>query len=265
MASQSDLKTGDTIEDGPKHFIPNDKLPGFRQENKAQYVNKMFAQIAPTYDRVNRIMTFGLDQGWRKVVVAESCLKAGDRALDVATGTGDIALALAHQVGQTGEVIASDFCYDMMLPGPAKADKDGVGQIVHFMAADALNLPFVDNSFEAVTTGFAMRNVADIERAFSEMCRVVKPGGKVVCLEVARPRWAIVRWGHQLYFNNIVPWIGKLISGNKEAYTYLPESAKNFPPPEELKRIMERAGLTQVKYKLYGLGAAAIHVGTKPR
>lgn len=265
MTSQSETEINNELESAPTHVIASDKLPGFRPENKAQYVNKMFAQIAPTYDRVNRLMTFGLDQGWRKTVVAEAQLKPGDRALDVATGTGDIALALAHKVGSAGKVVASDFCFEMMLPGPPKAEKEGVGEIVRFMAADAMNLPFVDNSFDAVTTGFAMRNVTDIERAFTEMCRVVKPGGKVVCLEVARPRWAIVRLGHQLYFNKIVPWLGKLISGHREAYTYLPESAKNFPPPEELKRIMERAGLTQVKFRLYGLGAAAIHVGTKPR
>ncbi|MEI6044604.1 MAG: bifunctional demethylmenaquinone methyltransferase/2-methoxy-6-polyprenyl-1,4-benzoquinol methylase UbiE [Chloroflexota bacterium] len=254
----------DLTETTVKHVISAEKLPGFRQENKAQYVNRMFTQIAPTYDRVNRLMTFGLDQGWRKTVVAEARLKAGERALDVATGTGDIALALAHQVGSRGKVVGSDFCLEMMLPGPAKAAKAGVGGIVQFMAADAMRLPFASNSFEAVTTGFAMRNVTDIERAFSEMCRVVKPGGRVVCLEVARPRWAIIRWGHQLYFNRIVPMLGRLISGHGEAYTYLPESARNFPPPEELKRIMERAGLTQVSYRLYGLGAAAIHLGVKP-
>jgi demethylmenaquinone methyltransferase/2-methoxy-6-polyprenyl-1,4-benzoquinol methylase len=254
----------DLTEKTVSHVISTDKLPGFRQENKAQYVNRMFAQIAPTYDRVNRLMTFGLDQGWRKTVVAEARLKLGDRALDVATGTGDIALALARQVGRQGKVVGSDFCLEMMLPGPAKASKEGVGSVVQFMAADAMSLPFVDNSFEAVTTGFAMRNVIDIQQAFSEMCRVVKPGGRVVCLEVARPKWAVIRLGHQLYFNQIVPMIGRLISGNGEAYTYLPESAKNFPPPEELKRIMERAGLVQVSYRLYGLGAAAIHVGAKP-
>lgn len=266
MASQQEIETNNESPSAGtvKHVIPTEKLPGFKPENKAQYVNRMFAQVAPTYDLVNRIMTFGLDQGWRKTVVAEARLEPGDRALDVATGTGDIALALAKQVGPKGEVVGSDFCLEMMLPGPAKASKAGVGEVVRFMAADAMNLPFADNSFDAVTTGFAMRNVADIEKAFSEMCRVVRPGGKVVCLEVARPKWAIVRWGHQLYFNKIVPLIGRLISGNNEAYTYLPESARNFPPPEELKRIMERAGLEQVRFRLYGLGAAAIHVGTKP-
>jgi demethylmenaquinone methyltransferase/2-methoxy-6-polyprenyl-1,4-benzoquinol methylase len=246
-----------------EHLIPTERLPGFEQENKARYVNRMFDQIAPKYDLMNRIMTFGLDQGWRKVVVRESELKFGDLALDVATGTGDIALMLAEAVGLKGHVVASDFSLEMMQPGPGKAEIKGVGSVVQFMAADALNLPYADNSFNAVTTGFAMRNVVDIQGAFSEMRRVLKPGGRLVCLEVAKPKIALVRWGHQLYFNKIVPLIGGMISGHKEAYTYLPESAKNFPPPEELKRIMERAGLREVRYRLYSLGAVAIHVATK--
>jgi demethylmenaquinone methyltransferase/2-methoxy-6-polyprenyl-1,4-benzoquinol methylase len=246
------------------HLITSERLKEFKPEHKAEYVNRMFAQIAPTYDVVNRLMTFGLDQGWRKVVVREAAPPLGGKALDVATGTGDIALALAPKVGPTGEVIASDFCLEMMLPGPAKAAKAGVGSWVRWVAADALQLPFPDNSFDCVTTGFAMRNVVNIEQAFRDMMRVVKPGGRVVCLEVARPKFALVRWGHQLYFNKIVPLLGRLISRHKEAYTYLPASAEKFPPPEELKSIMERAGLVQVRFKRYGLGAVAIHVGSKP-
>jgi demethylmenaquinone methyltransferase/2-methoxy-6-polyprenyl-1,4-benzoquinol methylase len=249
--------------DSVEHVIPTERLPGFNSEAKSTYVNRMFGQIAPKYDLMNRLMTFGLDQGWRKVVVQESRLKPGGIALDVATGTGDIALALAEVVGQTGKIIASDFSLEMMRPGPGKADKKGVGKVIQFMAADALDLPYLNNTFDAITTGFAMRNVSDIERAFSEMCRVVKPGGRVVCLEVAKPKFALVRWGHQLYFNRIVPIIGGLISGHREAYTYLPESAKNFPPPEQLKQIMEKAGLRDVRFKLYGLGAVAIHVASK--
>jgi demethylmenaquinone methyltransferase / 2-methoxy-6-polyprenyl-1,4-benzoquinol methylase len=251
-------------EEGSQHLIASSRLKDFRPERKAEYVNRMFAQIAPSYDRMNRLMTFGLDQGWRKRVVAEAAPPPGGKALDVATGTGDIALALASKVGLQGEVVASDFCLEMMLPGPDKAEKAGFGQIVRWVAADALRLPFADNTFDCVTTGFAMRNVSDIEQAFRDMGRVVKPGGRVVCLEVARPKFAPVRWGHQLYFNHIVPLIGRLISGHGEAYAYLPDSARHFPPPEELKKIMERAGLSHVSFRRYGLGAVAIHVGSKP-
>ncbi len=246
-----------------EHRIASDRLKGFNPAHKAEYVNNMFAQIAPSYDKVNRLMTFGLDQGWRKTVVAEAAPPLGGKALDVATGTGDIALALAPKVGPQGEVVASDFCLEMMLPGPGKAEKAGVGKLIRWVAADALNLPFEDNTFDCVTTGFAMRNVTNIEQAFRDMGRVTKPGGRVVCLEVARPKFAPVRWGHQLYFNRIVPLLGRLISGHGEAYTYLPDSARHFPPPEEVKAIMERAGLTQVRFKRYSLGAVAIHVGIK--
>jgi demethylmenaquinone methyltransferase / 2-methoxy-6-polyprenyl-1,4-benzoquinol methylase len=251
------------ILDKVEHSIPTGRLPGFKSETKAQYVNRMFGQIAPHYDLMNRLMTFGLDQGWRKVVVKEANPPLGGSALDVATGTGDIALELAKKIGADGNVIASDFSVEMMRPGPAKAKKHGYQNTVYFMGADALNLPFADNSFDCVTTGFAMRNVTDIEQAFREMCRVVKPGKRVVCLEVARPKFAPVRWGHQIYFNRIVPVIGRLISGHREAYTYLPESARNFPPPNELKKIMEQAGLKNIRYHLHGFGAVAIHVGEK--
>jgi demethylmenaquinone methyltransferase/2-methoxy-6-polyprenyl-1,4-benzoquinol methylase len=265
MQGNFDNKDYSTVEIAEKteHVIPTERLTGFKPETKAQYVNRMFGQIAPHYDLMNRLMTFGLDQGWRKVVVREANPPSGGTALDVATGTGDIALELAKKIGVSGRVIASDFSVEMMRPGPGKAKKQGHAEVVYFMAADALNLPFEDSSFDCVTTGFAMRNVTDIEQAFREMCRVVKPGKKVVCLEVARPKFALVRWGHRFYFNRIVPIIGRIISGHKEAYTYLPESARNFPPPPELKKIMERAGLENVRYSLHGFGAVAIHVGEK--
>lgn len=243
------------------HEIPTERLQSFQPDSKAAYVNSMFAQIAPHYDLMNRLMTFGQDQGWRKYVVRQADPPVGGKALDVATGTGDIAIELAKAVGPTGQVIASDFTLEMMFPGPGKAQR--AGQNVEFLAADALKLPFADNFFDCVTTGFAMRNVVDIKAAFVEMRRVVKPGGRVVCLEVAKPDLALLRFLHQLYFNNIVPVIGRVISGASEAYTYLPDSAKNFPPPEKLKEIMEQAGFRYVRFRRLSFGAVAIHTGIK--
>jgi len=245
------------------HTIPTEHLPGFAAERKAAYVNTMFDTIAPRYDLMNRLMTFGMDRRWRNYVVAEAAPPTGGSALDVATGTGDIAIALARRVGAAGSVIASDFSEGMMRPGPAKAERAGVGAIVRFMAADALDLPFPDATFDCVTMGFAMRNVTDIERAFREMCRVTKPGGRVVCLEVAKPGVPPVRFLHQCYFNRIVPLLGKIITGHGEAYRYLPESARNFPPPSALKAIMERADLRAVRFHRMSLGAVAVHTGTK--
>ncbi|MHB8646029.1 MAG: bifunctional demethylmenaquinone methyltransferase/2-methoxy-6-polyprenyl-1,4-benzoquinol methylase UbiE [Thermomicrobiales bacterium] len=247
---------------GP-HLILTDHLPGFAPVQKAAYVNAMFDTIAPRYDLMNRVMTFGMDRGWRNAVVARAAPLTGGRALDVATGTGDIAIALARRVGPRGMVLATDFSEAMMRPGPGKAMKAGVGSIVRFMAADALDLPFPDNTFDCVTTGFAMRNVTDIERAFREMWRVTKPGGRVVCLEVAKPDFPPARFLHQMYFNHVVPLLGRIITGNGEAYRYLPESARNFPPPPALAAIMERAGLRDVHVRRLSLGAVAVHTGMK--
>lgn len=245
------------------HTIPTDHLPGFVPERKAAYVETMFDTIAPRYDVMNRLMTFGMDRHWRDCVVAQAAPPVGGSALDVATGTGDIAIALARRVGPGGAVIATDFSQGMMRPGPGKAARSGVRGIVRFMAADALDLPFPDGTFDCVTTGFAMRNVTDIERAFREMRRVTKPGGRVVCLEVAKPGLPPARFLHQAYFNHIVPVLGRVITGKAEAYRYLPESARNFPPPPALQAIMERAGLRDVRFRCLTLGAVAIHTGTK--
>jgi len=247
----------------PAHTISTDHLPGFAPERKAQYVETMFDTIAPRYDLMNRLMTFGMDRGWRHCVVAQAAPPVGGNALDVATGTGDIAIALAQRVGPRGTVFATDFSEAMMRPGPGKATKAGVGGIVRFMAADALDLPFPDNTFDCVTTGFAVRNVTDIERAFREMRRVTRPGGRVVCLEVAKPGFPPIRFLHQRYFNWVVPLLGRIITGHSEAYRYLPESARNFPPPPALKAIMERAGLRAVHFRRLSLGAVAVHTGVK--
>ncbi|MCA1669395.1 MAG: ubiquinone/menaquinone biosynthesis methyltransferase, partial [Thermomicrobia bacterium] len=218
----------------PAHTIPSDHLPGFTPERKAAYVNTLFDTIAPRYDLMNRLMTFGMDKRWRNYVVAQAAPPVGGRALDVATGTGDIAIAIARHIGPCGTVFATDFSEAMMRPGPGKAAKAGVGGTVHFMAADALDLPFPDGTFDCVTTGFAMRNVTDIARAFREMGRVTKPGGRIVCLEVAKPEFPPARFLHQTYFNWVVPLLGRIITGHGEAYRYLPASARNFPPPPAL-------------------------------
>lgn len=245
------------------HTIPSAHLPGFAPERKAAYVNTMFDTIAPRYDLMNHLMTFGMDRGWRKYVVGQAAPPIGGNALDVATGTGDIAIGLARRVGSRGMVIATDFSEAMMRPGPAKAARADVGGIVRFMAADALDLPFPNDMFDCVTTGFAMRNVTNIERAFREMHRVTKPGGRVVCLEVAKPGFPPVRFLHQMYFNHLVPLLGRIVTGNGEAYRYLPESARTFPPPPALKAIMERAGLRDVHFRRLSLGAVAVHTGIK--
>jgi demethylmenaquinone methyltransferase/2-methoxy-6-polyprenyl-1,4-benzoquinol methylase len=230
-------------------------MTDLRGSAKAGYVRAMFARISPRYDLMNRLMTFGLDQGWRARVVREAAVPPGGRALDLATGTGDIALAFGPGV----RVTAADFCPPMLRIAASKA----AGRPLALVAADALSLPFADGVFDAVSTGFAMRNVADIGAAFAEMHRVTRPGGRVVCLEVARPRNPLVRRGHGLYFRRVVPLLGRLVSGQGAAYAYLPASADRFPPPPELAAIMTGAGWRGVRWALVGLGAAAVHTGVK--
>ena len=223
----------------------------------------MFSAIAERYDLLNRLMTFGLDQRWRRFAVQQVAYgyTAGPRrALDVATGTGDF-LPLLHGAMPDALVVGLDFTLPMMQAGLSKLH--AAGSRSGYVGGDALSLPFPDNSFDAITTGFGIRNVVDIETAFREMYRVAKPGGRVACLEVARPRSALVRAGHHFYFNRIVPIIGALVAGNAEAYTYLPQSAERFPPPDELSDLLRAAGWRNVSYTLLGFGAVAVHVAEK--
>lgn len=230
-------------------------------EEKARYVERMFARIAPGYDRVNRVMTFGLDQGWRRRVVEQVAPPVGGVTLDVGTGTGDFLPELAAWT-QGGLAVGVDFTLPMMQAGWPKLAPLGGGRGA-FVGGDALRLPFPDETFDAITTGFVMRNVSDIGQAFREMYRVARPGAAVACLEVARPRNPLVRLGHRAYFEGVVPWIGQILGGDRRAYTYLPQSARAFPPPERLAEIMYGAGWRHVSYRLVGMGAAAIHVGAR--
>jgi len=227
---------------------------------KATYVNAMFTAIAGRYDLMNRLMTFGLDQGWRRWAARAITRTNATHALDVGTGTGDFLPIIEHAM-PGALVVGADFTHAMMVAGQTKIaaqTKRGT-----FVNGDALRLPFADESFDAVTTGFAIRNVADIGQAFREMARVTRAGGKMACLEVARPNNPLVRWGHQFYFNNVVPLIGRMVGGNGQAYTYLPQSAGVFPPPPELARIIESAGWHDVSWRLLGFGAVAVHIATK--
>lgn len=231
-------------------------LPALHE--KPTYVNRMFADIAPTYDRMNRLMSLGMDQRWRRMVLQRCELPPGGRLLDVGTGTGDIgyeAMALYPGVQAYG----ADFTYEMMAAGVDKVP----GRVLPFAQADTFFLPYADNTFDAVVSGFLLRNVVDRTAAFREQARVTKPGGRVVCLETAPPTNTVLGPLFQLYFFRIVPLLGGLISGHGDAYAYLPQSTVDFPPPPKLKREMERAGLRHVYYQEYMLGTVAIHVGMK--
>jgi demethylmenaquinone methyltransferase/2-methoxy-6-polyprenyl-1,4-benzoquinol methylase len=225
---------------------------------KRSYVRQMFAEIAPRYDLMNRLMTLGRDRVWRRTVVRLCNLPAGGRLLDVATGTGDIAYE-ALRSDPSVRAVGVDLTREMMLAGQGKHP----GLAFPFAEGDALALPFADDTFDAATSGFMMRNVVDIWTAFAEQARAVKPGGRVVCLEIALPRTPVFGQLFRLYFFKVVPFVGGLISGRRAAYTYLPHSAVAFPRPPELARIMESAGLRDVRYRLAMFGTVAVHWGTK--
>lgn len=230
--------------------------------DKAAYVRRMFDTIVARYDLMNRLMSAGQDEAWRRRAAREAVTPPAGRILDVAAGTADLTLALARQ-HPSARIYALDFSLGMLERGIAKVREQGAGERIRFLAGDALALPFADNSFDAVTSGFLMRNVTDIVRAFAEMRRVVRPGGRVVCLEISKPVLPLFSRLFWWYFTRVVPAVGRLVSGNAEAYRYLPQSLAQFVTAEELKALMEQAGLVEVTYRRLMLGTVAVHVGRK--
>ncbi|TEU13790.1 MAG: bifunctional demethylmenaquinone methyltransferase/2-methoxy-6-polyprenyl-1,4-benzoquinol methylase UbiE [Anaerolineales bacterium] len=229
---------------------------------RAEFVRAMFARIARRYDFMNHLMTLGRDRAWRRYVARQAALPQGGLALDVATGTADLALALGRH-SPHGRVVGIDFCSEMINMGRIKVAAAEEDSRLRFVIGDALQLPFADGCFDAVTSGFALRNVADVPQAFAEMGRVVKAGGWVVNLEIARPTLPVFRQLFHIYFYRLVPLLGRFIAGQGEAYHYLPHSLTHFLSPEELKAVMERAGLSKVWYRRLMLGTVAVHVGVK--
>ena len=225
---------------------------------RAAYVQQMFGRIAPRYDLMNRLMTGGRDVAWRRIVVREAKLPHGGHLLDIATGTGDIALEALRQDGSL-HVVGADFTLEMMLRG---RDKPGAERI-RWLGADALALPFPNDTFDAVTSGFMLRNVIDVPGALVEQWRVVRPGGRMVCLEISRPPRNLLLPFYRFYFHRIVPLLGQLVSGDRSAYTYLPRSADEFLSPDELADLMRRAGWREVRYRRLMWGTVAIHSGVK--
>ncbi len=228
-------------------------------EEKATYVRQMFGRIARRYDLLNRLMTLGRDRAWRREAVRRVAVPPGGRALDVACGTGDLALEVRRQVADA-RTVGIDFTPEMLIRAASRAAGTGVAWVL----ADALRLPFVDGSFDAALSAFALRNVTSIPAAFAEMYRVVRPGGRVTNLEIAQPRLPLFRRGFALYFYRVVPRIGGLISGQRDAYTYLPYSLSAFLNPPQIAEVMRQAGWNGVRFWRRMLGTVALHLGCKP-
>lgn len=228
-------------------------------EARAQYVQNMFGRIAGRYDVMNRLMTFGQDMRWRRFVIEQAQLPPAGRILDIATGTGDIAHE-AQKIHPDVEAVGGDFAVEMMLAGKQYPER----QTIRWTAADALNLPFPDDSFDAVTSGFLMRNVVDVGRAFREQWRVTRPGGHIVVLESSPPKDNLLRPFIGIHLNVIIPTLGKLITGESDAYRYLPDSTQQFQHPDNLAATMRATGFQAVSYKMFMFGTIAIHSGRKP-
>jgi demethylmenaquinone methyltransferase / 2-methoxy-6-polyprenyl-1,4-benzoquinol methylase len=222
---------------------------GTLPENQVQ---AMFDRIARVYDRMNAVMTAGLDRRWRERAADLARVGPRDRALDVATGTGDLAIALARR---GGEVVGSDFSEGMLERARAKSPQ------VRWEQANALALPYDDDAFDAATVGFGARNFSELERGIAEMARVVRPGGRVVVLEITTPTKPPLSTFFSLWFDRIVPLLGR-VTGENQAYSYLPNSVKRFPGPRELGAVMAGAGLRDVRWILTAGGIIALHSGT---
>jgi demethylmenaquinone methyltransferase / 2-methoxy-6-polyprenyl-1,4-benzoquinol methylase len=225
-------------------------------------VRAMFDRIAGLYDRMNSVMTAGLHHDWRRRAADLAELSPGGRALDVATGTGDLALELATRVGTDGEVVGVDFSERMLELARAKAAASPGGATVRFDSGNALALEYPDDEFDAATVGFGARNFSDLAGGLSEMARVVRPGGRVVVLEITTPRRPPLSTFFDVWFDHVVPALGRVV--DSQAYSYLPSSVKRFPGPEELAAVMWRSGLRQIRYVLTAGGIIALHVGTVP-
>ncbi len=224
-------------------------------KERATSVQKMFGKISRNYDLMNRIMTAGQDKAWRREVIRLAKLEENGSLLDLGAGTGDLAREALKQ-NPASRVLAADFTLEMMRAGKKHGTLD-------WAAADALHLPFSDARFDAIVSGFLMRNVTDVPRALQEQYRVLSPGGRIVILDTTKPRKNILTPFINLHLHYIIPFLGGLLTGERDAYTYLPESTENFLRAEELAAHMAAVGFRQVNFKIKMFGTVAIHWGVR--
>jgi demethylmenaquinone methyltransferase / 2-methoxy-6-polyprenyl-1,4-benzoquinol methylase len=228
--------------------------------DKARFVSEMFSRIAGRYDLMNGLMTFGMHRAWRRVTARQTLAIPEGPALDLATGTGDLAFELGRAHPDRA-IIGVDFALGMLAVAREKLQRQDGHGLVRLAAADALALPFRDQSFACVTSAFLLRNLADLSQGLREMTRVTRPGGRVVALEITQPTLPGFTPLFRFYFHRIVPCAGRLVSGDPEAYTYLPQSVARFLTPAELGRVMEAVGLRSVVYRRLGMGTVTVHSG----
>lgn len=229
------------------------------KEPHAPTIKKMFSEIAPSYDKANTVLSLGIHHLWKKKLVELSGASYGDRVLDCATGTGDLALLFKKTVGDKGAVVATDFCADILALAPQKAKDEGLD--ITFEQADVTQLPYADKSFDISSISFGIRNVENLDKAFTELARVTRK--KVMILEFGQMRLPLVKEAYNFYSQTVLPWIGGKISGSQEAYKYLNDSARAFPSGEDfVKRALSTGAFSEMTYKELSFGIAYIYIGT---
>ncbi|MCE9534686.1 MAG: bifunctional demethylmenaquinone methyltransferase/2-methoxy-6-polyprenyl-1,4-benzoquinol methylase UbiE [Planctomycetes bacterium] len=251
------------IEDDPT--CRGKPLPSVSLDKKESRIRGMFAEIAPTYDLLNHLLSLNIDKVWRKRVTRLVPSLTGGPILDLCTGTGDLAFAYDRVCGGKTPIIAADFCAEMLVRGVRKHEKYAAASPIQFIEADAQQLPFADQSFEIACVAFGLRNVTDTEKGIAEMVRVLQPGGRLAILEFSKPRhWFFGRM-YRLYFRFLLPLIGQMFSRSRQsAYRYLPESVLEFPDGEALAERLRHHGLANVWFKPFTFGIATLYVGIKP-
>ncbi|WP_110112974.1 demethylmenaquinone methyltransferase [Bacillus sp. CGMCC 1.16541] len=232
------------------------------QQSKEQRVHNVFEKIYKNYDQMNSVISFQRHKAWRKDTMKRMNVQKGAKALDVCCGTADWTLSLAEAVGERGKVVGLDFSQNMLQIGQEKVNQSPFSTI-ELVHGNAMDLPFEDNTFDYVTIGFGLRNVPDYLKALQEMHRVVKPGGKVVCLETSQPTLIGYRQLYYMYFQYVMPILGKMFAKSYNEYSWLQESARDFPGRDELANMFRQVGLVDVEVKSYTGGVAAMHLGCK--
>jgi len=229
---------------------------------KKENIRSLFDNIAPDYDKLNHILSLNIDKGWRKKAVREIAdVQQRLQVLDVACGTGDFTIEIARNVAEGSKIIGIDLSEGMMKVGREKIAASGVDALLEYGDCEALDYP--ENNFDRISVGFGVRNFEHLDLGLKEMCRVLKPGGKLVILELSVPSNPIIRWCYKLYFLNILPMIGGMVSGNRGAYEYLPASVLNFPAPDKFIPMMREAGFSEVRHRALTLGVCRMYVGIK--
>ncbi len=230
---------------------------------KISLVKRHFDVVAAKYDFMNTLLSFGIHYSWKRFAVEMMQVKEGDRILDVCGGTADLSLMAARPVGASGRIVLYDINWAMMATGRPKVESSPFSGRISYVQGNAECLSFPDNTFDAAMVGFGIRNLTHMDQGFREMHRVLKPGGKLMCLEFSRPVTPWFRWLYDFYSFCIMPVLGTLLAGSRRAYTYLPESIRLFPGPEELKSILEAIGFSGVNYRRLTNGIAVVHLGVK--